>query len=548
MQKNGRLLNDTTAMFLRAGVFAIALAAIGLAPVNAIQKALLPFLLGGGMLYVILSSFSLFVVAQKSSSASTSLRLNPSGYICLVSLDVLLVSALIWAAGPQYGIYALLYYIPILYAGARLDVRACIASSVLAAVLYVFLSLLQEETRQTDLTAVSFFGISALVLAAVLGLLSSELTARKKLAESLGASLERLSALYDVARSAWDARSLEEVLRRSLEEISSLARTEDCFIALLDHEGQLQPTAGKGAGREFSQETAREVVIKKERVSLLRETGAPGEYVLTLPLRTSRGLLGVAQAQAPTGFKTREIETLQALCAEVALAVENASLRTELVRLATTDPLTGLYNRAEVAVRLAAEIARARRYGHPISMLLADIDGLKEVNDSGGHSAGDRVLCRLGEVLRSQVRTTDTAGRWGGDEFCVLLPETSLDSSLLVAERIRKAFRIGAEHRHAHAAGQGAGPCCRLPSLSIGIIANSDGTLDAQQLMTFADRALYAAKRSGKDQVKAFLVGADAGLPPSQGQPPTDVAPTAEGAAGTPAPSISLTTTLPLLA
>jgi len=509
LQRNGRVISDPTAIFLRASVFGAALVAIAMAPIRAAREEFLPFLIGAGIFYVVLSSFWLLVLTKRIQDSQ--------GHITLVCLDVLMVSAVIWAVGTQYGVYALLYYVPIIYAGARLDLRSCIASSVLAAAAYVFISLSEDNLLAQDLMGVSTFGVSALVLAAVVGLLSSELIARKELTESLGASLERLSAIYDVARAAWDSDSLEEVLRRTLAEVSNLSRTTTCFIALLSAEGSIERSVG-GSGEEgFQKEAALAALKGKGRPGLVLESPPAGggqKTILTLPLRTSRGMLGVVQVHRKEGFRTREVETLQALCAEVALAIENASLRSELLRLATTDAVTGLYNRAELSSRLAAEVARARRYGHPLSLLMVDIDGFKAINDRHGHAGGDRALCRLAEILRQQLRTCDTPGRWGGDEFCVLLPETPLEGSLTVAERIRKVFRSNGEEDLSPGTAQcepKAGP--RPTTLSIGIISNSDGSLSAEQLMTFADRALYAAKRAGRDQVKAFIVSANTAPP-----------------------------------
>jgi diguanylate cyclase (GGDEF)-like protein len=164
-----------------------------------------------------------------------------------------------------------------------------------------------------------------------------------------------------------------------------------------------------------------------------------------------------------------------------------------LARLSETDPLTGLYNARGLLARLEAELARCRRYHHPVALLLVDLDGLKQINDRYGHDAGDAALVRLAEVIRSQLRETDVAARWGGDEFAILAPNTSRTSALALAERIR--VRV-----------PGQGMRGRVTA-SVGVAAvepDVDGTLvDSAMLMHLADTAMYEAKRSGRNSVSA---------------------------------------------
>jgi len=496
------LISDTTAIFLRAGIFVAAIAAAATASPAGNRGEILLLLLGGGIVWVFLSTVSLLAAVRNPSDRHS--------HISLICLDVIVVSVIVWAMGPENVMYALLYYIPVLYAASRLEIRSCIASAALAAVAYLFVSLLGSPDKK-ELLTVSSFAFSALTLATILGMLYAELSARKKLAESLRTSLQRLSAIYDVARTAWStSHSLEDVLRRVLQETSHLAGSRDCFIALLDKEGRFEVTAQEGSEGDFCWESAQEVAGGERPLHefVAVRSGEGTRTILTLPLRGTRDLLGAVQIQRRESFRTREVEALQALCAEVAVALENACLRRELVRLATTDPVTELCNRAELSGRLEAEVARALRHGHSLSLLMVDIDGFKAINDRAGHAAGDRVLRRLAEAL-SQLRKCDSAGRWGGDEFCVLLPETNLEGSLTAAERLREGFRDGREKCACPAGDCGPEHVVCSPTLSIGVISNSDGSLAAEQLLSFADRALYAAKRAGRDKVKAFVVGAE---------------------------------------
>jgi diguanylate cyclase (GGDEF)-like protein len=153
--------------------------------------------------------------------------------------------------------------------------------------------------------------------------------------------------------------------------------------------------------------------------------------------------------------------------------------------LAQTDPLTGLLNRRAFEERLRAEMERARRYGTSLALLVIDIDGFKKINDRHGHPAGDRALESLARALRAGSRGTDVAGRWGGDEFVWLAPETRCGEALELAERFRVA--VGAAGTEL--------------SVSIGVALGHRGLDDARVLEEAADAAMYEAKRAGGNRV-----------------------------------------------
>jgi diguanylate cyclase (GGDEF)-like protein len=158
--------------------------------------------------------------------------------------------------------------------------------------------------------------------------------------------------------------------------------------------------------------------------------------------------------------------------------------------LAHFDMVTGLPNRALLSDRLAQETSRARRSSRGFAVLLFDLDGFKTVNDTWGHGAGDRVLAIVGERARKSVRASDTVGRQGGDEFLAILPETSLEGALGVAEKLRESLRapypIGNAEAHL--------------STSVGVSLFPDHGSDPEALQRAADAALYRAKREGKDR------------------------------------------------
>lgn len=163
--------------------------------------------------------------------------------------------------------------------------------------------------------------------------------------------------------------------------------------------------------------------------------------------------------------------------------VEHAALEL-LEQRSITDPLTGLFNRYHFDATMAREIARCRRYGAPLSLLLIDVDRLKLVNDRWGHHAGDQALTRVAAAIQQSLRGTDIAARLGGDEFAIILPDTDAVAGLIVATRIRRSLVENAS---------------MMVSVSGGLVElprNAPPT-SAAQLMLVADHALYAAKNAG---------------------------------------------------
>ncbi len=169
---------------------------------------------------------------------------------------------------------------------------------------------------------------------------------------------------------------------------------------------------------------------------------------------------------------------------------EMEDARNRLAELSITDGLTGLYNSRHFYDRLGEEIVRATRYGRTVSILLFDIDDFKRHNDEYGHVSGDHVLKRLGETVLGLLRENDSAYRYGGEEFTVLLPETDEAQAVIAAERLRKAF---AEQKFDGGVSK---------TISIGVAEYRPGE-DATAFVRRADTAMYLAKRAGKNRVVA---------------------------------------------
>jgi diguanylate cyclase (GGDEF)-like protein len=191
-------------------------------------------------------------------------------------------------------------------------------------------------------------------------------------------------------------------------------------------------------------------------------------------------------------FSTETRELAEWLSSQAAVALENARLHDVVQRQAITDDLTGLVNRRRFMSALDSEIERASRLGSELTVVLADLDDFKRVNDAFGHHAGDDVLRAFAELVRSHVRDVDVPGRIGGEEFAILLPETSTADAAIVAERMRHSLSLVsipvAEDQTVRV------------SSSFGVAELTPGQ-SGDDLMRAADAALYRAKAEGKNRV-----------------------------------------------
>jgi diguanylate cyclase (GGDEF)-like protein len=168
--------------------------------------------------------------------------------------------------------------------------------------------------------------------------------------------------------------------------------------------------------------------------------------------------------------------------------------RARFQELARTDALTGCFNRRALFERMGREMDRAKRYRHALTVILVDLDEFKHVNDDHGHMAGDRVLSTVAESLRREARAVDIVGRYGGDEFVLVLPETPMEGAIVFAERLRQRI-------HAVDFAEGGEPW--YVSASIGVASYpTEDVATSEDLIARADQAMYRAKHEGRNQVR----------------------------------------------
>lgn len=219
--------------------------------------------------------------------------------------------------------------------------------------------------------------------------------------------------------------------------------------------------------------------------------------LLLLPLVAGDETLGVAQFErdAPGAFTACEMARLRALAAQTAATLANVLSHQNIYNQAVTDGLTGLFNRRYVQSALVDERRRAQRYGHPLSVVMLDVDSFKSYNDTYGHVQGDVLLKKIAAILRDSVRDVDVVGRYGGEEFIIVMPETPSREAYQIAERLRLAVARTVFPGFVHDP-----ELAVYKTISLGVATFPDDTDDTHALVTLADGALYRAKHGGRNQ------------------------------------------------
>jgi len=226
------------------------------------------------------------------------------------------------------------------------------------------------------------------------------------------------------------------------------------------------------------------------------------EELGVFPLVSENKVLGyVVTKNIDTKLSLKEIEYLEELSNQAATTINRANVYAEILKHATLDALTGFYNRRQLEERIKQEIASAQRQKTPLCAIMTDIDHFKNVNDTYGHAVGDLVLKTVSRVMRSQLREYDIAGRYGGEEFALLLPFTKLKEAKMVAERLRKT--IEATKIDISEVNPDIDKKEINVTISLGIyeFKNDDAEDD---LLKKADKALYEAKGTGRNRVIVY--------------------------------------------
>ena len=343
--------------------------------------------------------------------------------------------------------------------------------------------------------------------------------AKVRALDSANQRAQELSALQRATAALLSTLELEALLGQILDAaISAISAAERGSLHLVARDtGQLMIRATQGYTdpriRKMRQSTQMDYIYRavQERQPLLvhdaqadrqpKRDDIPelraAESTIIAPLLLGDEVLGAISLDSfhRYAFRPADVDLLVSFAATATTAIQNAQLHAEVQKQAITDTLTGVYNRRGLFELGRREVERAHRFHRPLAAMLLDIDLFKNINDEHGHLTGDRVLANFSGRCFQELRQIDLLGRYGGDEFVALLPETDLESARLVAERIRsiveKAFFA-----------YGTSPVS--VTTSVGVAEMDEKCADLESLIACADQALYAAKQSGRNCVRVY--------------------------------------------
>jgi len=320
---------------------------------------------------------------------------------------------------------------------------------------------------------------------------------------------EALEVLLQLTRRLTDELALEQALSEVTRAAMALLQGNHASVRLLDESRtELLCGARCGEGADVMPMTFRPGdgvagwVVAHEAVARVSDVGADPRYlsnpaqhypvgsIVAVPLWSAGHVVGVlsVSAEAPAAFDEQD-ELLARLLANCAVpAFEKARLE----RLAVTDAHTKAFNRRYLLPKLEEEMARSKRTGEPLSLLLMDLDHFKRINDEHGHAEGDQVLREFADRVREATRIQDALVRWGGEEFVLVMPATERDRAVEVAERIR--------HDVADSPIVLGNGTLIVQTVSVGV-ATWDGAEAPEAIEARADAAMYAAKRAGRNRV-----------------------------------------------
>lgn len=342
--------------------------------------------------------------------------------------------------------------------------------------------------------------------------------------DALERKYSETSALCDAVGAIGASTQPSEIYETIVDTALKLVPCDTCVLAVAGEPDEAWPvvavrggfTAWRRGDKVRWGEGILGWVAKQGQATLVPEVGRDARFtatqaeawfksLLVVPLMIEgrvAAVVGLGRADEPD-LHTDDLWRMARLASQAAIALDRAYLHQELAKLATTDGLTGLYNRRYFEQSLHREFQRAKRYGTKLSLLLFDVDHFKHFNDHNGHPTGDKLLREVAGIIQGAVRQVDVAARYGGEEFVVILPETDLSAALSVAERIRRG--VGA----LQVEGAASQPLGRL-SLSGGAASFPVPAKTAEELVQMADAALYEAKHGGRDRCQAckdFLAG-----------------------------------------
>lgn len=344
---------------------------------------------------------------------------------------------------------------------------------------------------------------------------------------------EKLKKLLDIGRQMAETRELNPLLKSAMSLALKFVGAEYGYLVLLDNdelvfrvgqdsEGNALPEPQGQISRTIFDQVIQsgEGIITANALDSIDTTSVfelQIRSVICVPLISRGEILGavyVENRSISNLFKEEDLELLEYFAAQAAVSIENALLNQELEarvearntelahanaklqKLAITDALTGVFNRRHFFRLAERELARAQRYGDSLSTLMLDLDHFKRINDHYGHLVGDRVLQVVAQCVQDNIREFDILGRYGGEEFALILPNTDISGAYEIANRIREIIA-------SQVIQTGQEEVSITASLGVAhLIEISDTSIE--ELLDYADQALYAAKKAGRNRVEVW--------------------------------------------
>jgi diguanylate cyclase (GGDEF)-like protein len=333
-----------------------------------------------------------------------------------------------------------------------------------------------------------------------------------------------VAVFQELGKALTSSLQLDQVLRTIMEKIDEFLRPDNWSLLLLDEAKQelyFELAVGKASqalkdvriklGQGIAGWVAQhgEVVIVPDTTKDTRFFGKVDEKtkmetrsIVAVPVRFRDNCLGVIElinCVGVDGFDPRDLKLLEALSDFAAIALENARHVKRIHELTIKDDCTSLYNARHMGFILDTEIYRSQRYNYEFSIVFIDLDHFKLVNDTHGHLVGSRLLAEMGEALKTNCRLIDFAFRYGGDEFVILLPQTSKENAINVARRLHKLIRETVWLKN-------EGLDIKITP-SVGLAAYPVDSKSKEGLLHLADEAMYLVKNTNRDSVAAANMG-----------------------------------------
>jgi diguanylate cyclase (GGDEF)-like protein len=338
------------------------------------------------------------------------------------------------------------------------------------------------------------------------------------------AQATEVTVFHELGKALTSSLQLDQVLRTIMEKINEVLRPDTWSLLLMDvDKGELYFQIATGVGAEALKDVRIKLgqglagwVAQTGEVVVVPDTSKDSRFfaqvdertkmetrsIVAVPVRFRDHCLGVIElinCIGPEGFSKRDLALLEALADYAAIAIENARHVQRIHELTITDDCTSLYNARHLNFMLDTELYRSHRYAFEFSLIFIDLDHFKNINDTHGHLMGSKLLAEIGSAIKEKCRMIDLAFRYGGDEFVILLPQTSKENALNVARRLHKLIR-GTTWL------DDAGLRVRVTP-SVGVASYPVDSRTKEGLLHLADEAMYLVKNTNRDSVAAANVG-----------------------------------------